>query len=57
LIQSVEEMEQTLKEQLKKVNIQGKLSKLKMNPQDELFKRVFGCGKQLVEKLTLIIVL
>ncbi|KAI2662827.1 Interferon-induced very large GTPase 1 [Labeo rohita] len=46
LIQSVEEMEQTLKEELKKINIQGKLSKLKMNPQDELFKRVFGCGKQ-----------
>uniref|UniRef100_A0A8C1B0W6 Si:dkey-85k7.12 n=1 Tax=Cyprinus carpio carpio TaxID=630221 RepID=A0A8C1B0W6_CYPCA len=46
LIQFVNEMEQTLKEQLKKVNIQGKLSKLKMKPQDELFKRVFGCGKQ-----------
>uniref|UniRef100_A0A8C1SSH6 Si:dkey-85k7.12 n=1 Tax=Cyprinus carpio TaxID=7962 RepID=A0A8C1SSH6_CYPCA len=46
LNKSVEELEQTLKEQLKKVNIQGKLSKLKMKPQDELFKRVFGCGKQ-----------
>ncbi|XP_026108907.1 interferon-induced very large GTPase 1-like [Carassius auratus] len=46
LNKSVEELEKTLKKQLKKVNIQGKLSKLKMKPQDELFKRVFGCGKQ-----------
>lgn len=46
LTKSVEEMEQTLKEQLKKIDIKGKLSKLKMKPQDELFKRVFGCGKQ-----------
>ncbi|XP_073693353.1 up-regulator of cell proliferation-like [Garra rufa] len=46
LTKSVEEMEQTLNEQLKTVNIQGKLSKLKMKPQGELFKRVFGCGKQ-----------
>ncbi|KAL0188340.1 hypothetical protein M9458_015439, partial [Cirrhinus mrigala] len=45
LSESVEELEQTLKEQLKKVNIQSKLSKLKMKPQVELFKRVFGCGK------------
>ncbi|KAG1959212.1 interferon-induced very large GTPase 1-like [Pimephales promelas] len=46
LTKSVEEMEQTLKEQLKKVDVQDKLHKLKMKPQDELFKRVFGCGKQ-----------
>uniref|UniRef100_A0A673IJ59 Si:dkey-85k7.12 n=1 Tax=Sinocyclocheilus rhinocerous TaxID=307959 RepID=A0A673IJ59_9TELE len=46
LTKSVEEMEQTLKEQLKKINIKEKLSKLKMKPQDELFKRVFGRGKQ-----------
>ncbi|XP_067257887.1 interferon-induced very large GTPase 1 [Chanodichthys erythropterus] len=46
LTKSVEEMEQTLKEHLKKVDIQGKLHKLKIKPQDELFKRVFGCGKQ-----------
>ncbi|XP_073692749.1 interferon-induced very large GTPase 1-like [Garra rufa] len=46
LTKFVEEMEQTLKEQLKKVNIMLKLFKLKMKPQDELFKRVFGCGKQ-----------
>ncbi|KAL0188350.1 hypothetical protein M9458_015449, partial [Cirrhinus mrigala] len=45
LSESVEELEQTLKEQLKKVNIKSKLSKLKMKPQVELFKRVFGCGK------------
>ncbi len=46
LNKSVKELEQTLKEQLKNVNIQGKFSKLKMKPQDELFKRVFGCGMQ-----------
>ncbi|ROL45618.1 Interferon-induced very large GTPase 1 [Anabarilius grahami] len=46
LTKSVEEMEQTLKEHLKKVDIQDKLHKLKIKPQDELFKRVFGCGKQ-----------
>lgn len=46
LTKSVEEMEQTLKEKLKKINFKEKLSKLKMKPQDELFKRVFGCGKQ-----------
>ncbi|KAK7177015.1 hypothetical protein R3I93_001075 [Phoxinus phoxinus] len=46
LTKSVDEMEQTLKEHLKKVDIQGKLCKLKIKPQDELFKRVFGCGKQ-----------
>ncbi|KAK7171067.1 hypothetical protein R3I94_001084 [Phoxinus phoxinus] len=46
LTKSVEEMEQTLKEQLRKVDIQGKLCKLKIKPQGELFKRVFGCGKQ-----------
>ncbi|XP_050969644.1 up-regulator of cell proliferation, partial [Labeo rohita] len=46
LTKSVEEMEQTLKQQFKQVNIQCKLRKLKMKPQDELFKRVFGCGKQ-----------
>lgn len=46
LTKSVEEMERTLKVQLKKVDIQGKLCKLKIKPQNELFKRVFGCGKQ-----------
>ncbi|XDV18993.1 hypothetical protein PO909_024575 [Leuciscus waleckii] len=46
LTKSVEEMEQTLKEHLKKVDIQGKLHKLKIKPQNELFKSVFGCGIQ-----------
>ncbi|XP_016141110.1 interferon-induced very large GTPase 1-like isoform X2 [Sinocyclocheilus grahami] len=46
LTKSVEEMEHTMMEQLKKVDIQGKLCMLKMKPQDELFKRVFGCGQQ-----------
>ncbi|KAI5104554.1 interferon-induced very large GTPase 1-like, partial [Silurus meridionalis] len=46
LTQSVEEMEETLKTKLKMNNIQGKLRNLKIKPEDELFKRVFGCGKQ-----------
>lgn len=46
LTKSVEEMKLTLREQLKKVNIKAKLCMLKMKPQNELFKRVFGCGKQ-----------
>ncbi|XP_052005438.1 interferon-induced very large GTPase 1 [Xyrauchen texanus] len=46
LTRSVEEMEQMLKEEFKKDNLQLKLFKLKIKPQDELFKRVFGCGKQ-----------
>ncbi|KAA0720387.1 Interferon-induced very large GTPase 1 [Triplophysa tibetana] len=46
LIKSVEEMEQSLKKKLKEDNIQSKLKKIQMKPQDELFKRVFGCGKQ-----------
>ncbi|XP_062849382.1 interferon-induced very large GTPase 1 [Trichomycterus rosablanca] len=43
---SVEEMKQSLTVKFKKENIQSKLGKLKIKPQDELFKRVFGCGKQ-----------
>ncbi len=46
LTKSVEEMKLTLREQLKKVDIKAKLCMLKMKPQNELFKRVFGCGKQ-----------
>ncbi|KAB5579205.1 hypothetical protein PHYPO_G00192430 [Pangasianodon hypophthalmus] len=43
---SVEEMEESLKTKFKMRNIQSKLKTLKIKPQDELFKRVFGCGKQ-----------
>ncbi|TSN12279.1 Up-regulator of cell proliferation [Bagarius yarrelli] len=46
LTQCVEEMEESLKTELKRDHIQGKLKTLKIKPQDELFKRVFGCGKQ-----------
>ncbi|XP_060782223.1 interferon-induced very large GTPase 1-like [Neoarius graeffei] len=45
LMQSVEEMEALLKTKLQNKNIQSKLRTLKIKPQDELFKRVFGCGK------------
>ncbi|XP_043372952.1 interferon-induced very large GTPase 1-like isoform X2 [Dermochelys coriacea] len=40
------ELEQNLVSEFKAVNIEEKLSKLQVKPQDELFKRVFGCGKQ-----------
>ncbi|KAK3566943.1 hypothetical protein QTP86_006758 [Hemibagrus guttatus] len=46
LTQSVEEMEKALKTKFKKFDIHNKLKTLKIKPQDELFKRVFGCGKQ-----------
>ncbi|KAF4089086.1 hypothetical protein AMELA_G00062400 [Ameiurus melas] len=46
LSKSVEEMEESMKRQLKMGNIHYKLRTLKIKPQDELFKRVFGCGKQ-----------
>ncbi|KAI5104555.1 interferon-induced very large GTPase 1-like, partial [Silurus meridionalis] len=46
LTQFVEEMEESLKIKLRMGNIQSKLKTLKIKPEDELFKRVFGCGKQ-----------
>ncbi|KAI5086124.1 interferon-induced very large GTPase 1-like, partial [Silurus meridionalis] len=46
LTQSVEEMEESLKTKLRTDNIQNKLRQLKIKPEDELFKRVFGCGEQ-----------
>ncbi|XP_027020765.2 interferon-induced very large GTPase 1-like isoform X2 [Tachysurus fulvidraco] len=46
LMQSVEEMQESLKTKFKKEVILRKLKTLKIKPQDELFKRVFGCGKQ-----------
>ncbi|XP_076843538.1 interferon-induced very large GTPase 1-like isoform X2 [Brachyhypopomus gauderio] len=46
LKKSVEEMEESLKAKFKEGDIQSKLRKLKVKPQDELFKRVFGCGVQ-----------
>ncbi|XP_065278448.1 interferon-induced very large GTPase 1-like [Emys orbicularis] len=43
---SLSELELNLASEFKAVNIEEKLSKLQVKPQDELFKRVFGCGKQ-----------
>lgn len=46
LTQSLEDMMESLKVKFREEDIQCKLRKLKIKPQDELFKRVFGCGKQ-----------
>ncbi|XP_047436320.1 up-regulator of cell proliferation-like [Mugil cephalus] len=44
---SIEEMKAQLQEEFSKSeNITETLNKLPIKPQDELFKRVFGCGKQ-----------
>nr|XP_020498438.1 LOW QUALITY PROTEIN: interferon-induced very large GTPase 1-like [Labrus bergylta] len=42
----VKEMEENIKEQLKKTNIKTKLANLDVKPENELFKSVIGCGKQ-----------
>ncbi|XP_040886813.1 up-regulator of cell proliferation-like [Toxotes jaculatrix] len=42
----VKEMAAALREKFKKTNIQMKLKNLHVNPQNELFTRVIGCGKQ-----------
>ncbi|XP_022614130.1 up-regulator of cell proliferation-like [Seriola dumerili] len=42
----VNEMGQALKEEFKKTNIQMILKHLHVNPQNELFTRLMGCGKQ-----------
>ncbi|XP_067401850.1 up-regulator of cell proliferation-like isoform X2 [Emydura macquarii macquarii] len=39
-------LELNVASEFKAVNIEEKLSKLQVKPQDELFKRVFGCGEQ-----------
>ncbi|XP_051799553.1 interferon-induced very large GTPase 1-like [Acanthochromis polyacanthus] len=43
---SVKEMEETLREKFKKSTFAEKLKHLHMKPQNELFTRVIGCGKQ-----------
>ncbi|CDQ81918.1 unnamed protein product [Oncorhynchus mykiss] len=44
---SVEEMEQSLRTKFQEgVDAQRKLEQLRIKPQNVLFKRVFGCGKQ-----------
>ncbi|XP_008302219.1 uncharacterized protein LOC103373985 [Stegastes partitus] len=43
---SVNDMAETLREKFKKMTIAEKLNHLHMKPQNELFTRVIGCGKQ-----------
>ncbi|TFJ99733.1 ER membrane protein complex subunit 4 [Platysternon megacephalum] len=40
------DLEQEILSQFGGLDIQTKLSKLSLKPQDEIFKQVFGCGKQ-----------
>ncbi|XP_041926608.1 interferon-induced very large GTPase 1-like isoform X2 [Alosa sapidissima] len=42
----IQDLERSLKEKFLKLDTQARLQTLRMKPQDELFKRVFGCGKQ-----------
>ncbi|XP_062372601.1 interferon-induced very large GTPase 1-like [Sardina pilchardus] len=42
----IQDLGRSLKEKFLKLDTQTRLQTLKMKPQDELFKRVFGCGKQ-----------
>ncbi len=46
LTESVNDMAGALREELKQTTIQKKLSNLNVNPQNELFTKVIGCGKQ-----------
>ncbi|XP_051799551.1 interferon-induced very large GTPase 1-like [Acanthochromis polyacanthus] len=43
---SVNDMKETLREKFKKKTFAEKLKHLRMKPQNELFTRVIGCGKQ-----------
>ncbi|KAG6925030.1 upregulator of cell proliferation, partial [Chelydra serpentina] len=40
------DLQQQILAELKELEIKSKLSSLPLKPQDEIFKRVFGCGKQ-----------
>ncbi|XP_062300478.1 up-regulator of cell proliferation-like [Scomber scombrus] len=46
LTQCMEDMAQALKEKFKKSNTEIKLKNLNVKPQNELFNRLIGCGKQ-----------
>ncbi|KAJ4939670.1 hypothetical protein JOQ06_029113 [Pogonophryne albipinna] len=46
LTECVKEMAQALREKFKETNIQTKLQNLQVNPQNELFNTLIGCGKQ-----------
>ncbi|XP_041840636.1 interferon-induced very large GTPase 1-like [Melanotaenia boesemani] len=43
---SVEDMAETLRKKFKNTTFETKLKRLHVNPQNELFNRVVGCGKQ-----------
>ncbi|XP_034534513.1 up-regulator of cell proliferation-like [Notolabrus celidotus] len=45
LTECVKDMEEDLKEEFKITNIRTKLTNLDVNPQNELFKKLVGCGK------------
>ncbi|CAM4571131.1 unnamed protein product [Lepidochelys olivacea] len=42
----IPDLEKQILSTFENLEIQSKLSKLAVKPQDEIFKRVFGCGKQ-----------
>ncbi|KAL2078989.1 hypothetical protein ACEWY4_024733 [Coilia grayii] len=42
----IQDIAMSLRKKFQEQNIDTRLGTLKMKPQDELFKRVFGCGKQ-----------
>ncbi|XP_065450273.1 up-regulator of cell proliferation-like [Chrysemys picta bellii] len=44
--QFIPDLEKRILSTFENLKIQSKLSKLAVKPQDEIFKRVFGCGKQ-----------
>ncbi|XP_029311087.1 interferon-induced very large GTPase 1-like [Cottoperca gobio] len=46
LTECVKNMAQTLRKQYKETNIQMKLQNLHVNPQNQLFTKLIGCGKQ-----------
>ncbi|XP_028330765.1 interferon-induced very large GTPase 1-like [Gouania willdenowi] len=46
LTKCLKDMKQNLKDKFQNTNIQTKLKNLHMKPQNELFTRVIGCGKQ-----------
>ncbi|KAM7377538.1 hypothetical protein PAMA_014035 [Pampus argenteus] len=46
LTESVKEMAQRLREKFKQTNIENKLKELHVKPQNELFTKLIGCGKQ-----------
>ncbi|XP_018430524.1 PREDICTED: up-regulator of cell proliferation-like [Nanorana parkeri] len=43
---SLTDIEEQIREEMKSLSTEDVLARLKVKPQDELFKKVFGCGKQ-----------